>query len=373
MVIVEPMDPFAVAVPMTAQDGSGLKYSVDVYPKNELVIPDIKKDVISIENNEASVNAGEEFTWIVRGDIPADIAAAKKYEITDTLDSALTYAGDMAVKVEAVNAAADNSVSSDDAVYENVLLEKTDYTLVVADQTWTVTLTKAGLAKVVGRVGEKTADYELRVYFNTIVDGDAEMGEKIPNQATLKYTNSANFKFEVESDIPEVYTCGISLEKYDAKDNRMKLNGAEFMLARLATEEEIADEDVKTEKLVIAKGTPAEVVYVDFYTDANMSKDQVTTVTTDAEGKALIYGLEAGEYYLVETKAPAGYNLLSYPIKVTLDAESHASVVGVANSNTFELPSTGGIGTTIFTLAGAALTLGSGAVLAGKKKKEDEE
>lgn len=47
--------------------------------------------------------------------------------------------------------------------------------------------------------------------------------------------------------------------------------------------------------------------------------------------------------------------------------------VRVANSNTFKLPSTGGIGTTLFTLLGTALILGSGAVLVGKKKKEDEE
>ena len=64
--------------------------------------------------------------------------------------------------------------------------------------------------------------------------------------------------------------------------------------------------------------------------------------------------------------------MLSYPIPVTLDTVSHENLVAVANSNSFILPGTGGIGTTIFTLVGAALTLGSGAALAGKKRKEEE-
>ena len=62
-------------------------------------------------------------------------------------------------------------------------------------------------------------------------------------------------------------------------------------------------------------------------------------------------------------------------VQLKLHQTSHleTNAIGVANSNRFELPATGGIGTTIFTLAGAALTLGSGAVLAGKKRKEEEE
>ena len=378
-----PLAPFAVAVPMNAKDGSGLVYEIELQPKNEVYIPEINKDVIEINNSEEqqneSVNAGEEFTWIVRGDIPADIADAKKYVITDTLDYRLTYAEDLVVKVEEVVAEADNSNLG------NVLKENIDYKLVVTDvegtvegqntKKITVSLTKVGMDKIAALVGEQGEDYEIRVYFNTIIDADATVGEDIPNQATLIYTNSANFETEVESDEPMVYTCGINIKKYDAKDATNYLAGAEFIVARKATDAEIADETIETESLVIAKGQPEVVVFVDFYNNAELTGNKVDTIVTNETGDAFVYGLEEGTYYLVETKAPAGYNLLSYPVNITLNKVSHAveNTVMVANSNSFVLPGTGGIGTTIFTLVGAALSLGSGAVLLGKKRKEEEE
>ena len=377
-----PLAPFAVAVPMNAKDGSGLIYEIELQPKNEVYTPEINKDVIEINNSEQqqkeSVDAGEEFTWIVRGDIPADIADAKKYVITDILDYRLTYAEDLVVKVESIEALADNSNSG------NVLKEKVDYRLNVADvegtvegqdtKTITVTLTNKGMDKVASLVGEQGEDYEIRVYFNTIIDADAVVGEEIPNQATLTYTNSANFESEVKSDEPIVYTCGINVKKYDAKEVTTFLAGAEFKVARKATDAEIADETIETENLVIAKGEQEVVVFVDFYNSAALTGEKVNTIVSNETGDAIVYGLEEGTYYLVETKAPAGYNLLSYPVSITLNQVSHSAenTVKVANSNSFVLPGTGGIGTTIFTLVGAALTLGSGAVLVGKKRKEEE-
>ena len=110
----------------------------------------------------------------------------------------------------------------------------------------------------------------------------------------------------------------------------------------------------------------------------------MNVVTTPADGKAVIYGLEDGTYYLVEIKAPAGYNLLSYPVAVTLNEQSHQvddpateevepdMTVKVANSNTFVLPETGGIGTVIFTVSGGLMTLAGGAILTLKKREENE-
>lgn len=87
----------------------------------------------------------------------------------------------------------------------------------------------------------------------------------------------------------------------------------------------------------------------------------------------MLYGLEAGTYYLVEIQAPSGYNLLSYPLAVTLDESSHLAdnAVKVANSNQFQLPSTGGIGTTIFTVSGMMMLAAAVVVLVMKKKREE--
>lgn len=398
--IEAPLDPFLVSIPTTTADGTGLTYTLNLTPKNQVKKgPEVLKDVTEIDNDLDTFDVNAVHTWIIRGEIPSDMAIGKSYVISDTLDYRLTYKGDLVVKVGYYKDA-DHKDSANQET-NDALVEGTDYTVTVGKKTtadgevdtFKVSLTKAGMEKVAEIAGANYADYEVRVYFNAVIDEDAQMGVLIPNKATLDYTNSVNFDFTDESDIPEVYTCGVNILKYDAKEEETKLKGAEFKLARKATAVEIADEKIATSTLVIARNTPIEVVYVDFYDNVKLTGEKVNTITTDENGKAVIYGLEElfdeqGEtaaYYLVETKAPAGYNLLSYPVEVKLNRTSHETgdnpetdvieqdmTVKVANSNAFTLPSTGGIGTGVFTLVGAALALGSGAVLVGKKRKEEE-
>ena len=101
------------------------------------------------------------------------------------------------------------------------------------------------------------------------------------------------------------------------------------------------------------------------------------TVTTIASGKFTIEGLDAGTYYLTETKQPDGYNKLSAPVKITIaedgkitvnDGASSTSLVKVENKSGSLLPSTGGRGTTLFYILGAILVVGSGVVLITKKR-----
>ena len=82
---------------------------------------------------------------------------------------------------------------------------------------------------------------------------------------------------------------------------------------------------------------------------------------------SMFCGLAFGEYYLVETEAPEGYNKLSEPVAVTVSADSHldddpatpetveGTSVTVKNSAKFLLPATGGMGTAIFTIGGVAI------------------
>ena len=56
------------------------------------------------------------------------------------------------------------------------------------------------------------------------IDEDAEMGEEILNTVNLEYTNSANFEWNVVPETPPVvYTCGINIYKYDAKNDKTPL------------------------------------------------------------------------------------------------------------------------------------------------------
>ena len=94
-----------------------------------------------------------------------------------------------------------------------------------------------------------------------------------------------------------------------------------------------------------------------------------------------INGLSAGKYVLEETQAPHGYNKLISPIIITVSQNSNGTkkivvgnsnkptnIVKVLNNSGAILPSTGGMGTTLIYLIGGALVLGSGFVLANKKR-----
>ena len=372
--VTTPIDPFFVSIPMSNADNTDTLYTVNVYPKNatQFEEPVIDKDVTEITNKSDTFDVNDEHTWIIQTSIPNDITDALKYSITDTLDTRLTYVED-SVEVKLAQL-------TDAANAEAVTLEKdTDYTLAVTTvdgvTTITVDLTETGMDAIAAAVGDDYANYEVRVYIDTVINETADLGVIIPNSATINYENAIGFDFSVEvkeEDKPEVHTGGLQITKVN-KDGE-KLAGATFKLARVATEAELADDEI--EKIDIG-GTS--YVYVDFYATEDMSGGKVYEVTTDANGKALVYGLaygDLGNYQLVETVAPDGYNLLAAPVEVEVDATTHLeqNSVSVVNVNKFTLPGTGGIGTTIFTVTGIVL-LGAAVCMfvVSKKKRKDAE
>lgn len=361
--VVAPVEPFFIILPDAYHeddDGSTPAYSLTAKPKNVLNTekPKIEKDVTSINNQHDTFAVGEEHTWIIRTSIPESIRTAKKYVITDTLDYRLDYKKlDKVVLVKV-------SDSSEAAT----LVADTDYTLMTEKVTsggktvdkMTVSLTNAGMSKIATAVGSDNAGYELRTYMVATINTNAEMGKNIENGANLTFTNSSDKTYEVKSEHPEVHTGGVLLKKVDSRDQTKVLAGATFEVYRKATEAEIANNNItKTELKVDNDGTTETVkmVQVDFYSSTEMSGNKVQTVTTGENGTAVIYGLAYGDYYLWETVAPEGYNKPAKALKVTVNGSSHTEngAVTVTNGSGVELPSTGGVGTTAFTMGGLAL------------------
>lgn len=424
--IKAPADPFYVAIPLTTEDG--VDYKINVNPKNTVLPgPEIYKDVTAIDNDLDSFDVGQEHTWIIRSEIPVDMANGKSYKISDTLDYRLNYEGNLVVKIAAKNDKA-NAESTAALIIEDPDTEaEEDYTLKVMDSSsstgeenvdsFVVKLTSTGMQKVADTVAdlveaenetlssdeEKVSvdDFEIRVYFDASIDTDASVSELIPNQAHLDYTNSVGYEFHEKSDVPKVYTCGINIFKHDARNN-MPLANATFKLAK-----EVSD----GEELTLSDETTIYVEYVDFFTTLDLSGNPQTEVVSGVDGIGTLYGLEEGTYYLVETVAPAGFLSLRYPVEVTLNQTSHLqteteidedgnkSIVFVqkkdeegnlvydADNNpvyaegasvmvanyTLDLPDTGGIGTGVFNVYGGVLIALAGVVgVIGRKRNTKE-
>ena len=168
----------------------------------------------------------------------------------------------------------------------------------------------------------------------------------------------------------KIYTGEITLTKYDADDETKVLEGAGFEVVKVADGEEgTAALRFKEEK----EGTDGVYVY-----DPNGS---ITEVKTGADGKVVIKGLDEGTYKFNEITAPDGYSINENGAEATLTAEKDATgkattifqaETGLGDSKLSALPSTGGIGTTIFTVVGCLIMIAAAAMFFVSRRKAEK-
>lgn len=210
------------------------------------------------------------------------------------------------------------------------------------------------------------ASCEIRIEYSATVLDTAELGANGNKNKVKLSWNYVDGEGDEDPDEPETitYVYRITINKVDA-DNNTPLAGAEFVL-RKGNE---ADGYMYLKYTAATETAPADVEWVTDIKDA-------TVYTTDANGSAIISGIAEGTYELVEIKAPEGYNLLSAPVTVTVPTpaeegqeQNHDNVtIIVKNSTGSELPSTGGIGTTIFYIVGGVLMVAAVVLFATKKR-----
>lgn len=216
----------------------------------------------------------------------------------------------------------------------------------------------------------KTGDVVTVTYYAQINENAKIADEANVNKAKVEYgTNS-----HTEYDTTETYVWKMNIVKYTMEqETEKKLAGATFKLSRDEAGAQVI-KLVKVDDTTYRLALPTETEGV------------VDTITTGETGELVINGLADGTYYLTETKAPRGYNLLREPVKVKIDhttangkltetsfvadqTETDTSgVVKVENNAGAELPSTGGIGTTVFYVLGSAMALGAVILLVTKKR-----
>ena len=282
--------------------------------------------------NDAKIGDTVEFKVEVKVE-----AGAQNYVVTDTMDNGLSFiSNSVKINGEALN---DNTAS--------LALKQKD-----GDPTFTLTFDDSYVA---GKVGETiVVTYTATLNENAVVAGNN-------NSATLHYSNQHTVNKETTT-----YTHEFDLVKVDGTTNKL-LDGAEF-------------------KLYTAKdgGEPIKFVAVEGgYRVAN--GDETGAVDTiKVNGKVHISGLDKVNYWLDETHAPAGYNKLTERQEVKLSegsqnatletgattwADGNGGVVVKNNAGTV-LPSTGGMGTTLFYVIGGGLMVAAVVLLVTKKRME---
>lgn len=201
-----------------------------------------------------------------------------------------------------------------------------------------------------------TVTYSATLNENAVIAGE---GNK--NETRLKYGDSQS----TQPSTTNTKTFEMNVFKYtENRTDKTKKDGLEDAVFTLKKVGETNTINFVKEK--------SDEIYGDIYRVANTGD---ANITTNKSGKFTIKGLGAGTYYLTETKQPAGYNKLKNPVTVVIDNDGNVKVddanadpVEVENKTGTVLPSTGGAGTTMIYLVGAVLVLGSGVVLATKRR-----
>ncbi|MCD8022278.1 MAG: SpaH/EbpB family LPXTG-anchored major pilin [Lachnospiraceae bacterium] len=365
------------------QDGS-VTAKGDAYTDIILEVVDdvsvtVKAEYPSVTKTVSAIDAsiGDTLTYTLTGTVPDTSAySSYTYIFHDTLSAGLTLV--------------DSSIAVKNG--DTTLVKDTDYTVAVdttssSDGSTLITITMAN--------AKNLSNSTIVVTYNATLNSDAVIGQGTgegengnPNTVYVEYSNNPNWDGdgdEPKGNTPEdkvvTFTFELDVTKVDNESNKALAN-AEFVLYR-------------------TEGSTTE--YVQIGTDGKVSgwttqESDASTLTSDSTGQFSIIGLDAGTYYLEETAAPDGYNRLSAPVTIVITAEykdadgdgvkdtidtltatadsedlttsiSEGTVSAtVENKSGSTLPSTGGIGTTLFYIIGSVMVLAAAVLLITKRR-----
>lgn len=330
-------------------------------------------------NDVADYNIGDHVPFQLIGTMPSNIDSytTYSYEFVDTLSKGLTYDENATVKLK--NSDGSETTITVTPTFSKDATGKTKLTITFAD---IKAVAKANTFTI-------TSDTKVIVDYTATLNADAEIGKTgNENEVYLKFSNNPNGSGEGKTtkDQVIVFTYELDTEKIDGTDNTKKLKDAEFIL-----KDSIGNKYAKVDNGKFIGWTN--------------NKNEATKLVTGDDGLIKVAGLDEGTYLIEETKAPAGYNKLTGDVTIVITAttsngqtwngtdsaitnlevtsknpgdtntsngeankDTGIAKIQIANNSGSTLPSTGGIGTTIFYVVGVILMLGAGVLLVTKKR-----
>ena len=359
-----------------------------------------------VDTNTAAI--GDKIPYKLTTKVP-DMTGYRKYffVVTDVLSAGLTCNNDVTVTIDG------QSLSSEQYEVTFSTAESGETTVQIVFKDFIQHKASAGQPIVIN--------------YSATLNEKAVIGvEGNPNKVNLEYSNNPNTDAHGTPENPDIpgeddvtgktpdevtktFVTDLELIKVNEQDQR--LTGAEFELSGTRLNTVLITREVFTQSpdgtwYLLKDGTyteqqpsdktagqyeSTEIKYVkETKTETVEHSDHVHYKgTVGSDGVLRFTGLAAGEYEITELKAPNGYNLLKEPIRVVIrcqlpgdasgncvwevDEPAAASETGlitlkVVNKTGTELPSTGGIGTTVFYVLGAVLILGAGVLLIVRKR-----
>ena len=339
--------------------------------------PTVDKTVTNNDNttgNAADYSIGDAVPFTLIGSVP-DMSRydTYKYIFHDTLSAGFDAPETSAVKV----------YLSNDGTYDTSDADVTaSFEIEVVDHTITISCNNLKTISNIAKGQFVIVKYEATLNSSAVIGGTGN-----PNTVFLEYSNKPDQSGSGDNNTgntPEdkvfVFTYELDVTKVDGQDNT-KLAGAEFKLRTTDNKWVTVDTNGKVTGWV-------------------GSETAGSTLTTDANGLVKIIGLDAGTYYLKETKAPVGYNTLKDEIKIVITAELTQTedaaalntlkisvdngeakdgsittgivATDVKNNKGATLPETGGMGTTLFYAIGGILVLAAVVLFVTKRRMSAE-
>lgn len=337
--------------------GKEIQSSLVTVDKNTTTV-NLKTEAPSITKkaDKETVEIGQVVTYTVKGSIPDTTGYAEYvYKIHDVLSTGLDFVNDVdgaALTGNTVNVkiAFTDGVDASTAPTTAVLSGTGNRTMALDLSAWV-------------KDNQTNKGKAFTVTYYAKVNKDAVVTEK--NKAQLEYGNKPGETTTTTPSEAKTPTYPLDINKIKKGANpEEKLAGAKFKLYRNET-------DAKTDKNAITvSGSKGNYVV-----DPTSTTEFESVKSIEGKGYNLhLNGLAAGTYYLVETKAPDGFNKLANPIKVTIaktsdtewtisknDTKEEDKIIDIENSTGSLLPSTGGAGVIVF--AGVAILLVFGVVV----------